>query len=138
MRWTPDDVFDPYAGAHMHFEELDPDHGTTLATTIVPFGLSMRHAARETERLAEVARVEASAFSARCRHESEGPFGAASVLLLHETVNGVLLTRFTADRRYAGDTLHATRAHAERQIADELGVDVVDWHEIELRAPWAF
>lgn len=135
------DVFDPFAGWHEHFEELDADGLTTRSYRTGE--LRVEREPLETRR-AWVARVTPpDDFESRCFEgkpwKRSKPLPAPVVLLLTDTEEGFFLTRFSDDRRYAGDTFHETLAHAREQALVELGLETIEWTELEgPRHGWSF
>lgn len=125
-------------GAHMALEELDLRGGVTRARVT---GLAFRATATPSIRHRWVASLSEAIDSGRCATIVHGPDGsiddaralaAAKVLVLDERDDGVLLTRFTDTREWAGSTWHATRSEAERQIEDEYGARDLTWREAPL------
>lgn len=131
-RWrlTREDRGDAWRGPHMHLEALDPD-GTTRESYVDAHDFVA--AGRVDPRAAWIAAVEPKPWRPTC---FEGPpwelirtYGEPRRLLLQDTRDGFVLTRFDDELRYAGDTWHATRAEVDRQLERELGA-TVQWREL--------
>lgn len=129
-RMAAEDRGDAWRGPHLHLEALDRD-GTTRASYVEPHDLLVQ--TPPSPRQAWIASVREPEWRATC---FEGPpwkirrtYGAPARLLLCDTSEGFVLTRFDLELRYAGDTWHASRADADRQIARELAV-TVRWSEL--------
>lgn len=124
-----DDPTDSHGSNRGHFEELTADG--LVARSCVQRTWAARKAAQMGP--TKVARVQPARWQPRCfqglpwKPDSLAPFEKPVELQVRVVDGGVLLTRFAAGHRFAGETLHETLHHAEAQIEDELGVAALEW-----------
>lgn len=135
-RHHPADLLDPWEGSHQHYERLDPDTGETLESFSGTSAGVYEGAA--VARVREVGVLSRPIDSGRhyggfpreldqwAPHPAVGR-GAARVLVVDTHSGAVFVHRFAEDRIPVGDTMHADRAAAMRQIASEYPGEAITW-----------
>ncbi len=144
FRQTSADSSDVLFGAHVHYEALDSGTGSVLKSIVV----RVRHVPADDwpVRNAEVALVAPAASEASVgrfvtarlvagRLEEVDTLPAARYLALVPAECGVLVLRFSAEKKYAGDSWHASRSQATAQIAIEYPSAHLMWRTISRPIP---
>lgn len=124
VRQLPDDLDDPHAGPHLHYETLDPERGVVLTTSSeLQLDLGLPTAMRPfTSR--SVARVVGTRTTTlRSSRDDAAPdveAAARAVMLVVDVgADGAILRRLGPGNAHLGDTFHETEADAREQAARE-------------------
>ncbi|AKF08527.1 hypothetical protein [Sandaracinus amylolyticus] len=142
------DLVDPWGGSHQHYERIDPTTGETLesylATSAGVFEGDARPRTREVGVLPQPidSKRHFDGFPpelARWIDREAIPRGAAKVLVIDTYADAVFVHRFSASRDCVGDTMHADRDAAMRQLASEYPGVHIEWKPVDPAAGrWAF
>lgn len=130
LRMTDHDSRGSWLAPHQHMDEIGRD-----GTTEVTYVLALCHDSEPSPALRSwTAYIEPESWRPTCFDglpwDRPKPYSEPRHLLLQDILDGFVLTRFDDHLAYAGDTWHATRAGAERQIEVELGV-TAGWRPLD-------
>ncbi|UJR78852.1 hypothetical protein [Sandaracinus amylolyticus] len=142
------DLVDPWEGSHQHYERIDPATGETLASYVgTSAGVFEGEALPRTREVGVLPQPIDSQ-----RHWDGFPpeldrwagrkavtRGAAKVLVIDTHPDAVFVHRFSEAREPVGDTMHADRDAAMRQLASEYPGVSIEWRPVDPAAGrWAF